>query len=272
MNNTLPSVVVTGGATGIGYAIALAFSLKGHKVAIVDLSASSATEAAKKLTEATGIIAHGVAADVSDANACATAYAEIVSTLGPVGVLINNAGVMPPRKGWIEELPPDDFKNMMDIHLGGAVNWCRLVMPDMRAANFGRIINMSSVNGVQPVPHRFAYVTAKKAIRGLTEALALDCARAGITVNAIAPGYTLTDTLLDRANQGLLDHDAIASRTPVGRWGKPEEIAHAVLFLADSASGYLTGTTMVVDGGLSLRGDADDDLDQSPFIDTSATP
>jgi len=171
-NTQPPSVIVTGGAAGIGLAIAHAFARQGHKVAIVDLSQQSANEAARKITDETGSMVFGVAADVSDPTTSTSAYAAIVSALGPVGVLVNNAGMMPPRKGWIEEIPLEDFQHMMNVHLGGAVNWCRLVMPDMRAANFGRIINMSSVNAVQPVPHRYAYVTAKKALRGLTEALA----------------------------------------------------------------------------------------------------
>ncbi len=260
-----PPAVITGGATGIGFAIAQAFARKSHPVAIVDLSLEAASGAAGRLVEETGAKAIGVAADVADRTACASAHEAIVSALGPVGVLVNNAGIMPPRKGWIEEIPHEDFQNMMDIHLGGAVNWCRLVMPGMRAAKFGRIINMSSGNGVQPVPHRFAYVTAKKALRGLTEALALDCARAGITVNAIAPGYILTDTLRQRAEQGMIGYEAIAEHTPVGRWGKPEEIAHMAAFLAEPESGYITGTTMCVDGGLTIRGDAGEDLNSSPF-------
>jgi NAD(P)-dependent dehydrogenase (short-subunit alcohol dehydrogenase family) len=173
--------------------------------------------------------------------------------------------MMPPRKGWVEELPHDDFEQMMNVHVGGAVNWCRLVMPAMREAGFGRIINLSSVNAIQPVPHRYTYVTAKKALRGLTEALALDSARAGITVNAIAPGYILTETLRSRAESGILDHDAIAARTPAGRWGTPEEIAHMAVFLADPMSAYITGTTLCVDGGLTIRGDAGEDLDHSPY-------
>ena len=212
------TVVVTGGAAGIGYAIAQAFAVKGHRVAIVDRSAAAAATAARELSAQSGAEVLGIAADVTDNEACRAAHRTITAALGAVGVLINNAGIMPPRKGWIEQIPDDDFRQMMDIHVGGAVNWCRLVIPAMREAGFGRIINLSSVNGIQPVPHRYTYVTAKKALRGLTEALALDCARAGITVNAIAPGYILTDTLRSRAEAGVLNADAIAERTPVGRW------------------------------------------------------
>lgn len=261
----LPSVIVTGGAAGIGFAIAEAFARKGHQIGIVDLSETRAKDAAHRLAESTGTQVVSSTADVSSITSSENAYNSISADIGDPGILINNAGMMPPRKGWIEEIPHEDFQHMMDVHVGGAVNWCRLVMPAMRRAEFGRIINISSINGVQPVPHRFAYVTAKKALRGLTEALALDSARAGITVNAIAPGYILTDTLRERAERGLLDQTAIANKTAVGRWGQPEEIAHVALFLADPASGFITGTTLRADGGISLRGDADEDLDNSPM-------
>ena len=260
-----PPVVVTGGVNGIGYAIAAAFAQAAYPVAVVDVVKDSSVAAAERLASDSGTKTCGVAADVTDRVACEAAHAEIVASLGPVGVLINNAGIMPQQKGRIEELPPAFFDEMMDIHVGGAVNWCRLVMPGMRKAGFGRIVNLSSANAFQANPHRFGYVTAKKALRGLTEALALDAARAGITVNAIAPGYVLTDTLKNRARQGLLDHDALAERTPVGRWALPEEIAHLALFLADRASAYITGTTILIDGGLSIRGDAGEDIDNSPY-------
>ena len=263
--HTRSTVAVTGAASGIGYAIARAFSSNGHPVAVVDLSLAAASEAAQRISEESGSKTFAAGADVSDSEASRSAYDSILSALGPIEVLVNNAGFMPPRKGWVEQLPPEDFRNMMDVHVGGAVNWCRLVLPGMRAAGFGRIINISSVNGVLAVPHRFAYVTAKKALRGLTEALALDCARAGITVNAIAPGYILTDTLRQRVASGMLNHDAIAERTPVGRWGSPEEVAHLALFLAEPASSYITGSTICVDGGLTVRGDAGEDLTHSPY-------
>ncbi len=261
----LPPAIITGGAAGIGFAVAQSLATKSYPVAIVDLSLDAATAAAKQLADETGAKTVGIAADVTDQTACAAAHDEIVATLGPAGVLVSNAGIMLPRKGRIEEIPHDDFQNMMDIHVGGSVNWCRLVMPGMRAANFGRIIIMSSMNGVKPVPYRYTYVTAKKALRGLTEALALDCARAGITVNAIAPGYILTKTLKERADRGMIDYDGVVNTAPVGRWGKPEEIAHVAAFLADANSGYITGTTIAVDGGLSMRGDVGEDLNNSPF-------
>lgn len=258
-------VIVTGGANGLGKAIATAFVQNGASVAIVDINLDAAQSCAAELGALSGGSAIGLSADVADRDDCATAYTKITETLGPATVLVNNAGIMPQRKGWIEELPPEDFDRMMAIHVNGAVNWSRLVMPAMRADGFGRIINIASVNAVLAVPHRLGYVTAKKAILGLTEALALDCARAGITVNAVIPGYIATETLKARAEAGVLDFDSIANRTPVGRWGTPEEIADAVHYLARAQSGFITGTTLAVDGGFSIRGDPGEDLDVSPF-------
>ena len=186
------AVVVTGAAAGLGLAIARAFAEGGQSVALVDIDEGKAQESAFALTQETGARTFAVGADVSDADSCRAAHARITNELGEVSVLVNNAGIMPQKKGWIEELPPEHFDQMMAIHVTGSLNWSRLVLPDMRKAGFGRIINMASANAILAVPHRLGYVTAKKAILGLTQGLALDCARAGITVNAVAPGYILT--------------------------------------------------------------------------------
>lgn len=258
-------VVVTGAAAGLGLAIARAFAEAGQSVALVDLNEDKARESALALAQETGARMLAAGADVSDSASCKAAYDLIQAELGSVSVLVNNAGIMPQQKGWIEELPPEHFDQMMRIHVTGSLNWARLVLPAMRKAGFGRIINMASANAILAVPHRLGYVTAKKAILGLTQGLALDCARAGITVNAVAPGYILTETLKARADAGVLDEASFAERTPVGRWGQPDEIARAVIFLADPASGFITGTTLVVDGGITMRGDPGEDLDTSPF-------
>lgn len=257
--------IVTGATRGIGAAVAIALARAGDAVAIVGRSAETASEAARELSRAENVPALGVAADVADAESCRRAYARIVEELGPVQVLVNNAGIMPQQKGRIEQLPPEDFEQMMAIHVGGTLNFSRLVMPEMRKAKFGRIINVASANAMLVVPYRVGYITAKKAILGMTEAHALECARAGITVNAIVPGYILTETLRKRAEAGILDEARIAERTPVGRWGRPEEIGDAVRFLADPASSFITGATLVVDGGYTIRGDPGEDLDASPY-------
>ncbi|MEX0282388.1 MAG: SDR family NAD(P)-dependent oxidoreductase, partial [Arenibacterium sp.] len=203
-------------------------------------------------------------ADVRDRDASKNALEKVRVELGNPSVLINNAGIVVRKKARLEDLPAGHFEEMMAIHVNGTLNWSRLVLPFMREAEFGRIINISSVNAIAAVPYRIGYVTAKKAIRGITEALALETARAGITVNAIAPGYILTDVLKDRADARILDQQAIADRTPVGRWGAPEEIANAALYLASEGASFVTGSTLVVDGGLSIRGDAGEDLGKAP--------
>lgn len=245
--------------------MAKTFAEAGHPVAIIDVDGDKAKHVAASIAGEAGVETVGVHADVADSDSSNEAHTVVEASLGPLGVLINNAGIMQQKKGWIEELSEADFDRMLDIHVRGSMVWSRLVLPGMRAAEFGRIINMSSANAVLAVPHRLAYVTAKKAILGLTEGLALDCARAGITVNAILPGYILTETLAERAKQGILNKDDYGMRTPVGRWGTPEEIARVALFLADPASSFITGAKFVIDGGLTIRGDPGEDIDNSPF-------
>lgn len=256
--------VITGAAHGIGYAIAEEFSSSGYAVALVDLAEKPARKAAETIAERTGLETCWCVADVRDQEECQNALDRIRGALGDPSVLVNNAGIVVRKKARLEDLPADHFEEMMAIHVNGSLNWSRLVIPSMREAGFGRIINISSVNAIAAVPYRIGYVTAKKAIRGVTEALALETARAGITVNAIAPGYILTDVLKDRSAAGILDQQAIADRTPVGRWGTSNDIAKAALYLASESASFVTGSTLVVDGGLSIRGDAGEDLDRSP--------
>lgn len=258
------SAIVTGAAQGIGFAIARTLAARGHAIAIVDLNDTSARAAANSIGRDFGVPTAHAVVDVSDAQASATAFEALHKVLGSPSILVNNAGIVVRQKARLEDLPEGHFDEMMAIHVGGTLNWSRLVLPDMRASGTGRIVNLSSVNALAAVPYRIGYVTAKKAIMGVTEALALETARSGITVNAVAPGYVLTDMLRKRAEAGILDHDKIAERTPLGRWAAPDEIANAVAFLASPEASYITGTTLVVDGGLSIRGDAGEDLNAPP--------
>ena len=263
-NSANKVVVVTGAAAGIGHAIAKSFAADSYRVAIVDLDEECARAAAASIAEETGGTTFAAIADVAEFESCCAAHDRIISEFGPVSVLVNNAGIMSQRLGRIEALPPEHFDQLLAIHVRGAVNWARLVTSAMREAQFGRIINISSGNARHAVPYRLAYVTAKKAILGITEALALETARDGITVNAILPGYIATQTLLDRADAGILDKESFAERTPVGRWGRPDEIARAVAFLAHADSGFITGSSLVVDGGITIRGDPNEDLSHPP--------
>ncbi len=153
---------------------------------------------------------------------------------------------------------------MLAIHLRASALFRALAVPDMRKAGFGRIVNLSSVLGLVGLPNRLGYGVAKTAIIGLTRALAMENARFGITVNALAPGYIATETNVERAAQGLLDFELYAERTPVGRWGRPEEIARVIAFLAGPASAFITGAVIAVDGGYTARGDPGEDLGPRP--------
>ena len=256
--------LVTGAANGIGYAIARMLAEAGYAVALLDIDGVAAGKAADEIASATG--AHTIAYenDVTDSHACETAYEQMAKQFGRPKILVNNAGIMVRQLARLEDQPLEEIEEMMATHVGGSLHWSRLVLPAMREAGFGRIVNISSCNGVVAVPYRIGYVTAKKALRGVTEALALETARAGITVNAIAPGYILTETLKQRSAAGMLDQAAIAERTPVGRWGRPEEIASAVRFLVSKEASYITGTTLVIDGGFTVRADAGENLDTPP--------
>jgi NAD(P)-dependent dehydrogenase (short-subunit alcohol dehydrogenase family) len=256
--------LVTGGASGIGRTTVRALADAGAAVGIVDLNAERAAEAAGEIGAATGREIAWAKADVADEAAVEAAHGQIVRALGPVTILINNAGIMAQRVAPLHELPVAHYDEMMAIHVRAAVLFSALTVPDMRAAGFGRIISMSSVLGLVGLPFRAGYGIAKHAINGLTRSLAMENARFGITVNAIAPGYIATQTNRDRAAAGMLDFDLYAERTPVGRWGEPEEIARVIVFLADPASAYITGAVIPVDGGYTVRGDPGEDLGPRP--------
>jgi NAD(P)-dependent dehydrogenase (short-subunit alcohol dehydrogenase family) len=255
--------LVTGGASGIGRETARALAGAGAAVGIVDLDDERAAEACAEIQAATGVATAIAKANVADEAEASAGHGAIVAALGPVTVLVNNAGIMPQMVAPLDQQPIRHHDEMMAIHVRAAVLFSALCLPAMRQARFGRIVSLSSVLGLVGLPYRAGYSIAKHAIIGLTRSLAVESARFGITVNAIAPGYIATKTNRDRAAAGLLDFDLYAERTPVGRWGEPEEIARVILFLADPASAYITGTVIPVDGGFTIRGDPGEDLTRS---------
>jgi NAD(P)-dependent dehydrogenase (short-subunit alcohol dehydrogenase family) len=256
--------LVTGGASGIGRATADALAAAGADIGIVDLDQEKATAAIEAITGAHDVKGTHAMADVADEAETAAAHGAITDALGPVTVLINNAGIMAQEVRPFHEQPIANFDRMLAIHLRGTALFSALCVPAMREAGFGRIVNLSSVLGLVGLPYRLGYGVAKTAIIGLTRSLALENARFGITVNAIAPGYVATDTNVERAARGLLDFDLYAERTPVGRWGRPEEIARVIAFLADPASAFITGAVFPIDGGYTARGDPGEDLGPRP--------
>jgi NAD(P)-dependent dehydrogenase (short-subunit alcohol dehydrogenase family) len=256
--------VVTGGAQGIGYATAFTLARRRGAVAILDLDGELARHGAARITAATGARALGIGCDVRAQASVDSAIAQAVRHLGTVHVLVNNAGIMTPRLAPVADMAAGDFEDMLSVHVRGTFLCSRAAIPFMERARYGRIINISSVLGLVGVPFRIGYAAAKTAINGITRSMAVELARKGVTVNAIAPGYILTDTLRTRLQEGKLDYATHAERAPVGRWGLPEEVAHAIAFLALPTSGFITGAVIPVDGGITIRGDAGEDLGPRP--------
>lgn len=232
--------LVTGGVRGIGAAIALALAAAGYRVAVNYLGDD---ENAKAFSERSGILAFGW--DVTDYQACVDGLARVETALGPVDVLVNNAGIT--RDAMFHKMTPDQWHNVVDTNLSGFFNMTHPLWPEMRKRGFGRVINISSINGQKGQAGQVNYSAAKAGVLGFTKALAQEGARAGITVNAICPGYIGTEMV--RAIDQAVLNERILPQIPVGRLGEPEEIARMVVFLAADESGFITGATLSANGG-----------------------
>ncbi len=231
--------VVTGGTRGIGEAISIALKDKGMSVAA---TYAGNEERAREFTERTGIAAYKF--DVADHQACAEAVARIETELGPVDVLVNNAGIT--RDTTIKRMDHANWQEVIDTNLGGCFNMAKAVFDGMVSRGFGRIVNIGSINGQAGQYGQVNYAAAKSGIHGFTKALAQEGARAGVTVNAIAPGYIDTDMVAAVPPEVLAK---IVSKIPVNRLGKAEEIARGVAFLVDENAGFVTGSTLSINGG-----------------------
>jgi acetoacetyl-CoA reductase len=231
--------VVTGGTRGIGRAIAESLYRAGFKVASVY---GGNDEAARRFTGETGIKSFRF--DVSDYGACEAGVRRIGEELGPVDVLVNNAGIT--RDAVLHRMTPEQWGAVIATNLTSCFNMCRVVIDGMRERNFGRIVNIGSINGQAGQYGQVNYAAAKSGIHGFTKALAQEGAGKGITVNAVAPGYIDTD-MVRAVPPNVLEK--IVSRIPTGRLGQADEIARTVLFLVADESGFITGSTLSVNGG-----------------------
>ena len=233
------TAIVTGGTRGIGAAISVALSEDGHKVAATYAGNDEAAEAFK--TE-TGISVYRF--DVADFDQCAESVAKIETDLGPINILVNNAGIT--RDGTLHRMNFEQWNAVLQTNLSSCYNMCRNVIDGMRERGFGRIVNIGSVNGQAGQYGQVNYAAAKSGIHGFTKALALEGAAKGITVNAIAPGYVDTD-MVPAVPEKVLEK--IIATIPVGRLGYASDIARAVQFLVADDATFITGSTLSINGG-----------------------
>jgi acetoacetyl-CoA reductase len=234
--------VVTGGTRGIGAAISEAFHKAGYKVAA---TYQGNDKAAEEFSAKTGIATFKF--DVGDFASCQEGIAKIQTSLGPIDVLINNAGIT--RDAFLHKMTAQQWRDVIATNLDSVFNMSRLVVEGMRERNFGRIVNISSINGQTGQIGQTNYSAAKAGIIGFTKALALEVANKGVTVNAVAPGYIDTDMVRAVPPEVL---EKIVAKIPVKRLGKAEEIASMVLFLSADEAGFTTGATFTLNGAQYL--------------------
>src|SRR5450432_4837068 len=235
--------VVTGGTRGIGAAISKALKAAGYKVAA---NYGGNDEAAQAFKAETGINVYKW--DVSSYEACVEGIGKVVADVGPVEVLVNNAGIT--RDAMFHRMTPEHWNAVIGTNLSSLFNMCRPVIEGMRERKFGRIVNISSINGQKGQIGQTNYSAAKAGEIGFTKALAQESARAGITVNAIATGYINTE-MVQAVPKDVLEKN-ILPLIPIGRLGEPEEIARCVVFLASDDAGFITGSTLTANGGQLL--------------------
>ncbi|PPJ20613.1 short-chain dehydrogenase [Nocardia nova] len=240
------TAIVTGGASGIGGAIARRLAADGSPVAVFDVDGAAADLAAREIDEAGGK-AIGVAVDVSDRAAIDTGVQRVRAELGRPSILVNSAGIT--TSGPFLGITAQQWARVLAVNLTGTFDCCQAVLPDMVEQGWGRIVNISSSSVHSGAAGMAAYVSSKSGVLGLTKVLALEFARKGITVNTIPPGFIDTPMMRATAERGFIDVGKQIDATPVGRIGLPEDIAAACAFLASEEAGYITGQVIGVNGG-----------------------
>jgi acetoacetyl-CoA reductase len=231
--------VVTGGTRGIGAAISIALRDKGFTVAA---NYGGSDDKARAFTERTGIKSYKW--NVADHEACLQGCAAVAAELGPIDVVVNNAGIT--RAGTLMKMSWEAWDEVIRVNLGGCFNMAKATFAGMKERGFGRFVQIGSINGLAGQYGQVNYAAAKSGIHGFTKALAQEGAKFGITANAIAPGYTDTDMVSAVPPEVLAK---IVAKIPVGRLGQASEIARAVAFLVSEEAGFITGSTMSVNGG-----------------------
>ena len=237
------TAIVTGGSRGIGAAISKALKAQGYNVAA---TYAGNDERASAFREETGIAVYKW--DVASYDACVEGIAKVEAELGPVDILVNNAGIT--RDAMFHKMTPEHWQAVINTNLNGLFNMTRPVWEGMRARSFGRIVNISSINGQKGQMGQANYSAAKAGDLGFTKALAQEGARKNVTVNAICPGYINTDMMATIPPEGM--EKQIVANIPVGRLGEPEEIARCVVFLVSDEAGFITGATLSANGGQYL--------------------
>ncbi|KRV49851.1 3-oxoacyl-ACP reductase [Wenjunlia vitaminophila] len=241
--------IVTGGARGIGAATAERLAADGRAVAVLDLDEGACAEVVEKIT-AGGGRAMGVGADVSDAEQVTAAVARVAEELGPPTVLVNNAGVL--RDNLLFKMTESDWDTVLDVHLKGAFLMTRATQKHMVDAGFGRIVNLSSSSALGN-RGQANYAAAKAGMQGFTKTLAIELGKFGITANAVAPGFIVTDMTAATAERMRMTFEEFqklaASQIPVQRVGRPEDVANTIAFLAGDAAGFVSGQVVYVAGG-----------------------
>lgn len=231
--------IVTGGTRGIGAAISIRLQVAGYRVAA---NYANNDDRAQMFSESTGVSTYKW--DVASFDECQLAVAQITEEMGPVDIVVNNAGIT--QDMTMRNMTREAWDEVMNVNLGGCFNMSKVLWDSMLERRFGRIVNIGSINGQMGQYGQVNYAAAKSGIHGFTKALALEGASKGITVNAIAPGYVDTDMVASVPSHVL---EKIVARVPVGRLGRAEEIARGTLFLVTDDAGFITGSTISINGG-----------------------